>query len=631
MSHFNTQTLAHFIRRATAVHGDTYSYKKSVYVSTGKTLTITCKKHGDFDQSPDNHYAGNGCPTCGKRISSLKRAATMKAKALASLPSLLEDCAVAHNRFYTYSNIEVIESLSELVVITCPNHGDFKQRLDYHKSGSGCPSCVITRYSSTENRTENFLEKLQKKLTSDELENYRFDKTAYYNNNREVTISCKAHGDFLWKPNWKQLDLLCTDCQLADSRKKKKTYIKNTVTEKFKEISLRSVCWSKRTLKLTCEHHGPLQQSIGYTLKYGCKQCRKESFERDRSIQVIHQAKVVHNDKYDYLKSYLDGEYLCNISCKDHGYFSQTTSNHIHHGHGCTACGMERTFSFTSSKIENLLATRLKSITSTITGTRKVCKGHELDIYLPRYNVAIEVDGVYWHSAIFKPVNYHKDKKDACEKLNINLLQFFDVELENKWDICMSMIRARINKSKHVVHARKLNVVAVSKSQKRDFFNSTHLQGSCGSSYEIGLSDGKTILCMMSFGRPRFASKTYQWELLRFSSKLNTTVVGGAGKLLKYFELAKKPTSLISYANRRISSGNLYKALNFSFVRVSRPSFIYSTKKGLVTRYAAQKKTVKLLLGEDYDETLTGSENMKKLQGLRIWDSGTLVFEKHYK
>ena len=56
----------------------------------------------------------------------------------------------------------------------------------------------------------------------------------------------------------------------------------------------------------------------------------------------------------------------------------------------------------------------------------------------------------------------------------------------------------------------------------------------------------------MTFGKTRF-SKKYEWELLRFCSKLNYHVVGAAGKLLSYFEKTYQPKSLVSYADRRWS------------------------------------------------------------------------------
>lgn len=60
-----TGDTASWVAKAQNVHGDTYSYSKSVYITNKVKLTITCKTHGDFLQTPDNHVTNNqGCPSC---------------------------------------------------------------------------------------------------------------------------------------------------------------------------------------------------------------------------------------------------------------------------------------------------------------------------------------------------------------------------------------------------------------------------------------------------------------------------------------------------------------------------------------------------------------------------------------
>ena len=44
-----------WICKAREVHGDLYDYSKTVYNSTQTKVVITCKKHGDFEQTPANH------------------------------------------------------------------------------------------------------------------------------------------------------------------------------------------------------------------------------------------------------------------------------------------------------------------------------------------------------------------------------------------------------------------------------------------------------------------------------------------------------------------------------------------------------------------------------------------------
>lgn len=137
----------------------------------------------------------------------------------------------------------------------------------------------------------------------------------------------------------------------------------------------------------------------------------------------------------------------------------------------------------------------------------------------------------------------------------------------------------------------------------------------------------------MTFGKPRFNNK-YQYELLRFCSKY--PVIGGASKLLVYFERKYKPASLISYANRCWSSklDNVYEKIGFKLIDESDPNYIYISSNGdkIFTRYQCQKHKLKKLLGENnFDNSKTELENMTKNKFLRIFDCGQLVFEKLYK
>lgn len=55
-----------FIEDAIRVHGSTYSYSKVAYVNDSTPVTIVCKKHGEFKQSPGNHTGTKkaGCRKC---------------------------------------------------------------------------------------------------------------------------------------------------------------------------------------------------------------------------------------------------------------------------------------------------------------------------------------------------------------------------------------------------------------------------------------------------------------------------------------------------------------------------------------------------------------------------------------
>ena len=58
-------TTEEFINKCLITHGNKYDYSKSQYVNSKTKVLITCKKCGDFEQNPSEHYnAGANCPNC---------------------------------------------------------------------------------------------------------------------------------------------------------------------------------------------------------------------------------------------------------------------------------------------------------------------------------------------------------------------------------------------------------------------------------------------------------------------------------------------------------------------------------------------------------------------------------------
>ena len=53
-----------FIEKSKKIHGETYDYSKVEYETTKENVTIICKKHGNFLQTPPSHLSGYGCPFC---------------------------------------------------------------------------------------------------------------------------------------------------------------------------------------------------------------------------------------------------------------------------------------------------------------------------------------------------------------------------------------------------------------------------------------------------------------------------------------------------------------------------------------------------------------------------------------
>lgn len=266
-----------------------------------------------------------------------------------------------------------------------------------------------------------------------------------------------------------------------------------------------------------------------------------------------------------------------------------------------------------------------------ITNNRTLISPKELDLYFPDYNLAIEVNGCYYHSEQFNKLQYyHLQKTNACLEQNIALLQFWDTELNEKWEQTINLIDSRLGLHAKL-YARHTKLCIVNSSEKARFILDHHLQGDVTSLINLGLYDNTNRLIMVAtFGKPRFTNTANTFELLRLCSLSNLQIVGGASKLINHFiKCYMKPNDvLLSYCNRRYSTGNVYYKLGFTLESASPPGFFYIDKAGKYagSRYQWQKHLMKHKLPM-FDETLSASQNMTNNRFFKVWDCGQLVFK----
>jgi len=261
------------------------------------------------------------------------------------------------------------------------------------------------------------------------------------------------------------------------------------------------------------------------------------------------------------------------------------------------------------------------------TNNRTILNGKELDIYLPTLNMAIEYNGIYWHSELNgKNQNYHLNKTINCEKQKIQLLHIFETEWNLKQEIVKSILKSKTNKIENKIFARKCSLSVIDTKTKNDFLNTNHIQGEDNSSIKLGLIYNNNLVSVITFTRNKNKNKIYEWELSRFASLLNHTVIGGFSKLLKYFINNYKPISIGSYADLRFSNGDVYRKNKFTEYNRNKPTYWYFTSSSkLFHRQNFQKNNISKKL-EFYNEELTEWENMQ-LNGFdRIWDSGNILF-----
>lgn len=233
-------------------------------------------------------------------------------------------------------------------------------------------------------------------------------------------------------------------------------------------------------------------------------------------------------------------------------------------------------------------------------------------------NIAIEVNGIYWHSEDKVGKNYHRDKMLQCRNAGVFLMQFWDYEIQSKPKIIESMIASKLGLIDNRIAARKCEVIEVEHQQAKEFLDANHLQGYIPATVHCGLIYNGSLVHLVSI-RPSRYKKGYH-EIARSASALGTTVVGGFGKIL-----SRLPRPIISYADLRYSAGKAYERLGFVHSHDTEPSPIYSKGSHRRGRWSMTKRDVKKIASA-YDESLTVRENIAKDGWLASWDCGHAVF-----
>lgn len=268
---------------------------------------------------------------------------------------------------------------------------------------------------------------------------------------------------------------------------------------------------------------------------------------------------------------------------------------------------------------------------------RKLLSGHEVDIYIPDKKIAIEFDGIVWHSECFgnKHKNYHLKKTQSCEINGIQLIHIFENEWRFKKDIVKRKLLNLLGASGAPIYAKKCNIKIISPFIKNTFLKKYHIQGKDKSSISLGAYFMGDLVAVMTFGKLRVSlgnktSKENEYEMYRFCIG-EKRVVGIAGKLFSYFIKNFNPNKVITFADRRYSiiSKAFYEKIGFEFIKYSTPNywyFYFETPMEMYHRFSFRKDQLSKKLN-DFDSNLTEWQNMQLNGYDRIWDCGNLKYE----
>lgn len=484
----------------------------------------------------------------------------------------IERAKQIHNNTYQYGKT-IYKSAKKNVTITCPIHGDFEQAPDNHLHGQGCPICRYIKSSKAARKPQSKFIEEAKQVHGDR---YDYSKVDYRNNRTKVCIIChkkdkngNEHGEF-WQTPYKHI--------------------------------LR---------------------------KQGCPRCSGNA--KRTTEQFVADAKKIHGgENLDYSKVKYHGihEKVC-IICPKHGEFWQAPNDHLR-GQSCPVC--HHTVSKAENDIYNFICSFIDK-DEIIRHDKSTLPNHkELDIYIPSHHMAIEYNGLIWHSEKFnKDKFYHLSKLEECNKLGIKLISIF----EDEW---LTNRKIVLNKIKHIlgfnnnkrVYARKCIIMELdNKKIADDFLNKNHIQGQDSSSVKIGGFNHDRLVGVMTFVN----EGNGKWNLSRFATDNDLVCVGLASKLFAYFIKKYNPLEVKSFADRRWTvnkSENLYTKMGFNLDKVLPPNYKY-TKNGMERIHKFNFRKNKIHQKYDLPLSMTEYEMTQKLGFWRVWDCGLLkyVWKKH--
>lgn len=531
----------------------------------------------------------------------------MAKRTVKDTPSFIEKANAVHGGRFGYDRSEYTASRNRLT-ITCVDHGDFDQVAADHLRGVGCPTCAGNIKS-----TASIFRQRAHKVHGDR---YGYDGVVYVNTDTPVQITCREHGDF---PQTPYSHLSGHGCPVCSGKMRSNTpdFIAKARAVHGDRYLYDKTVYENALSKviITCPIHGDFEQTPNNHLSgFGCAHCA--GCAPKSHPEFLEQAAEIHGDRYTYETEYVRARDKIRIVCSVHGVFEQRPADHLHLRQGCPDCWSSR-----SSYEHALEAFLLEHEIKVVACDRKRIAPLELDLVLPDFGVAIEVNGLRFHTDRNVAKSYHHDKWAACQKAGLRLLHVNEDEWLARPDAIRNKILNLCGRSQRGAGARKLAVRRIDLQTAREFTERYHIQGRIQIVEDaFGAYDGDRLVAVVTFSRQR---GTNLIELSRFCTD-GAIYSGVFSKIFKYAVRENGYTHITSYADRRYSDGNLYRKTGFAHTGDTPIDYRYVKGKHTFSKRSFTKTDIKERFG------LTGGSEREMMQTLgydRIYDCGKMRFE----
>lgn len=591
-----------------------------------KEVWWQCEKGHEWTAKISNRiYGGTGCPVCaGKKIlPGVNDLATVQ-------PILMKEWSVNNTIDPT-----TIGSASEFYALwLCIRGHEWKAKISrrvYNKTG--CPECARLRPAQPGNSLLDIYPHLAAEWSS---KNQQSAEEVSYGSKQKHWWECKEGHE--WKSTISNRVTRPGQCPYCSGRK--------AIPGRTDLATIRpdlALQWSKKNRKtaeetvVTSPDYAWWTCSLGHEWQAGVKdRARRPSSscpvclnrvllpsfnDLETLFPKIAQEWSPRNDLKPWEvggKVHTKVWWLCN---KGHEW-KATIASRTSGGTGCPHCSRR------ISKMETEVADFLKSLLPDVevrTSVRDVIAPKELDIYIPSKNLAVEFNGLYWHTeAQGKDKDYHRAKWQACRDQGIQLIQIWEDQWRDNPDVVKRMLAHKVGASQEKrVAARKTEVVLLDKVEAAEFLNSYHIQGFASGSYYLGLriKGSEQVVALMVLKR-----QGGDMILSRYATSAH--VVGGQSKLVKYAERNFEYGKLITFADLEVSDGSLYERTGFVKDKELKPDYRYLFDGERRHKFGFRLKRFREDPDLLFEEGLSERE-LALLNGIeRLWDTGKIRYVK---
>lgn len=216
------------IKEALGENYENFDFSTSLYTGVIKPIKYYCKIHNKWVVKNEARELLNNSYGCGTCVIEKRK----KTKIEKSKRRFFEEAPIIHNNYYTYDKVVFVDMTTH-VLITCPEHGDFRQKPVKHINGKqGCNSCGIKRAANIQKiREDEFIRRSIEKHGGD---HYSYHLVKYTNCDTKVEIYCNiCNKSFQQTPYSHMLGNGCTICGIIRRATKKKS----VASDKFYSIA----------------------------------------------------------------------------------------------------------------------------------------------------------------------------------------------------------------------------------------------------------------------------------------------------------------------------------------------------------------------------------------------------------